>query len=106
MMYEHESAIDTIQHDWNFIGGKTLIGESTQESLSRRVKHETGIKVDNIKFLSGKFYHAKLTDENVNNIKRREEQLLDFFTLKEIHKLPLSSQAKEFIQEYGNLIQD
>jgi len=104
MMYEYESAIDNIQHDWSFIKSKRLNGESIEAALSRRVKNEAGIKISDIKLLSGNFYHATLTDEHVNNITRREEQLLDFFTLKELQKLPLSEQSKKLVEEYGDLI--
>lgn len=104
MMYEYESAIDNIQHDWTFIGSRKLSGESMETSLSKKIKNEAGIKISDIKLLSGNFYHATLSDEHVNSITRREEQLLDFFTLKELQKLPLSEQSKKLVEEYGNLI--
>lgn len=103
-MYKMSSAIDTEKHNWTFIGSKKSDGESYRDSLTRRVEKEAGIKIEEVEFLSDTFYHARLTDDNVNNIKRNEGQLLDFFTLREVEKLSLSNQTKQFIQKYGDLI--
>jgi hypothetical protein len=104
LMYKNNSAIDTEKHDWSFISEKILGGKNNKEALKKRVEKETGIKIKDIEYLSGNFYHTKLTDDDVNKIKRSEGQLLDFFTLNDIQKLKLSNQTREFVREYGNLI--
>lgn len=63
-----------------------------------------GIKIDNVEFVSEFCYHARLTDDNVNHIKRSENQLLDFFSLKEVKKLFLSNQTAKFILNHSSLV--
>ncbi len=104
LMYRMNSAIDPEQHEWCLIGGGRGEEESYEQALSRRVEKETNIKIEDVEFLSESCYHASLTDDNVNNIKRDEGQLLDFFTLREVQKLTLSEATKLFIDKHGALI--
>ena len=104
LMYKMNSAIDAEKHEWCFIGGGRGEKESYEQALSRRVEIEANIKIEDVEFLSESCYHASLTDDNVNNIRRDEGQLLDFFTLREIQKLTLSEATKLFIDKHGALI--
>lgn len=104
LMHKQKSVIDEEKHPWSFISGINEKSESLEKTLSRRVQKEMGIKIENIEFVSEFCYHARLTDYNVNNIKRSENQLLDFFSLKEAKKLFLSSQTAKFISNHGSLI--
>lgn len=71
--------------------------------MQRLVKKEMGIKVENITPVKEAYFCAQLTDENVNNIERSENQLFAFFTLKEVEKLFLSLQTREFITHYKSI---
>ena len=104
LMHKQKNAIDEENHPWSFISGVKAKNESLEETLIRRVQKETGIKIENIKCLSESYYHAQLTDDNVNKIKREEDQLLNFFTLKELKKLFLSRLTAQFILKHGDLI--
>jgi NADH pyrophosphatase NudC (nudix superfamily) len=104
LMHKQKSVIDEEQHPWCFIGGTREDKESFEDALSRRVEKETGIKIENVEYLSELCYHARLTDDNVNKIQRAENQLLDFFTLKEVRKLFLSSLTVQFISKHSALI--
>lgn len=104
LMYKFESAIDMEKHEWTFIRSARKNKESFKEALLRTVKKEAGINVENIEAVSENFFHAKLTDENVNQIKRSEGQLLDFFTLSDLQKLRLNEATKSFAIQFGNLI--
>ena len=104
LMYKTDSANDSEQHDWCFIGGEKGEDESFEEAMSRRVTIEASIELEEVEYLSKSCYHARLTDDNVNNIKRDERQLLDFFTLREVQKLPLSQATKLFVEKHGTLI--
>ena len=104
LMYKSNSPIDVEKHEWCFINGKRNDKESFEEALLRKVEIEASIKVDGVELVSENFYHARLTDDNVNRIKRGERQLLDFFTLREIQKLHLEASTKSFISKFGNLI--
>ncbi len=104
LMYKSNSSIDEEKHPWCFIGGIKENKESFENAMSRRVEKETGIKIEKVEFVSESCYHARLTDDNVNNIERAEGQLLDFFTLKEVKKLLLSSSTAQFISKHGALI--
>ena len=104
LMYRSDSAIDVQKHEWCLIGGEKGKDESFEEAMTRRVEKEANIKIDEVEFVSKNCYHARLTDDNVNNIKREERQLLDFFTLREIQNLSLTEATKQFIEKHGSLI--
>lgn len=104
LMHKQKSVIDEEKHPWSFISGVKDKKESFENALKRRVEKEMGIKIEDIAFVSESCYHAQLTDDNVNKIKRSENQLLDFFSLKELKKLFLSSDTHQFVQKHGILI--
>jgi len=104
LMHKQNSVIDEEIHPWSLIGGIKKEEESFENALTRRVETEMGIKIEEIEFISESCYHARLTDDNVNNIKRAENQLLDFFTLKEVRNLFLSNTTAQFILKHGTLI--
>ncbi|MEK7502194.1 MAG: NUDIX domain-containing protein [Patescibacteria group bacterium] len=104
LMYKKSSPMDEEKHAWCFIGGIKENRESFENAMARKVEKETGIKIEKVEFVSESCYHARLTDDNVNKIKRAEGQLLDFFTLKELRKLFLSSTTAQFILKHGALI--
>ena len=104
LMYRTDSAIDSKKHEWCFIGGEKSEDESFEEAMARRVENEASIKIEEVEFVSKNCYHARLTDDNVNNIKRDERQLLDFFNLSEVQKLPLSESTRQFVSKHADLI--
>ena len=104
LMHKQDSVIDEGKHPWCLIGGIKEKRESFEKTLTRRVQKEMGIKIDNVEFVSEFCYHARLTDDNVNQIKRSENQLLDFFSLKEVKKLFLSNQTAKFILNHSSLV--
>jgi len=104
LMYKKSSPMDEEKHAWCFIGGIRENRESFENAMARKVEKEMGIKIEKVEFVSESCYHARLTDDNVNKIKRAEGQLLDFFTLKEAGKLSLSSTTAQFISKHSALI--
>ena len=104
LMHKQNSVIDEEKHPWSFIGAVKDKKESFEQAMTRRVEKEMGIKIENIEFVSENCYHARLTDDNVNKIKRGENQLLDFFTLKELKKLFLSRTTQAFIANHSSLV--
>ena len=104
LMHKQKSVIDEEVHPWSFIGGIKENKESFEHAMSRRVEKEMGIKIENVEYVSELCYHARLTDDNVNKIQRAENQLLDFFTLKELKNLFLSSLTVQFISKHSGLI--
>lgn len=104
LMHKQKNAIDAEKHPWSLISGVKKKKESFEEVLSKRVETETGMKIKDIEFVSEFYYHARLTDDNVNNIQREENQLLDFFTIKELKKLLLTNSTHAFVSKYEGLI--
>jgi NADH pyrophosphatase NudC (nudix superfamily) len=104
LMHKEKSVIDDQKHPWCLIGGFKESKETFEKALQRRVKNETGILIENINYLSESCYHASLTDDNVNKIQRKEHQLLDFFTPRELNKLYLANSTQDFIAKYSDLI--
>ncbi|OGH13504.1 MAG: hypothetical protein A2860_02730 [Candidatus Levybacteria bacterium RIFCSPHIGHO2_01_FULL_37_33] len=104
LMHKQDSVIDEGKHPWCLIGGIKEKRESFENAMSRRVEKEMGIKIEKVEYVSEFCYHARLTDDNVNKIQRAENQLLDFFTLKEVGNLFLSNTTAQFISKHGALI--
>ncbi len=104
LMYKSNGPIDRENHPWSFIDGVKEKKESFENAMARRVKKEMGIKIEKIELVSEYCYHARLTDDNVNQIQRSEGQLLDFFTLKELEKLYLSGTTAQFVSRHKELI--
>lgn len=103
-MNKSNSSIDQEKHPWCFIGGVKGEAESFESAMKRRVESETGIEIEEVEVVSESYYHARLTDDNVNKIKREENQLLDFFTLKDLKKLFLSNTTAQFVSKHSELI--
>lgn len=100
-MHKQKGPMDDQEYPWSFISGLPEKRESLEKALIKRVEKEMGIKIENIEFVADYYYHARLTDDNVNNIVRSANQLLDFFSLKDLKKLNLSLETREFIAKYG-----
>ena len=103
LSHTSSSPIDQEDHPWRLLGGKKDKKESYEAAMQRLVKKEMGIKVENITSVKEAYFCAQLTDENVNNIERSDNQLFTFFTLKEVEKLFLSLQTREFINHYKSI---
>jgi hypothetical protein len=104
LMHKQKSVIDQEEHPWSFISGIKDKKESFEKTLAKRVRKEAGIEIENVEFVAEFYYHAKLTDDNVNHITRSENQLLDFFSIKEAEGLFLSSGTARFISNHRQLI--
>ncbi|MBI2430606.1 MAG: NUDIX hydrolase [Candidatus Levybacteria bacterium] len=97
---------------WHFIFGVKEKNESFEETIKREVEKETGIQLKSVDFLSSLddsvekkyFYHTHLTDDNVNNIVRRDGKILGFFSLKELDTLSLSLATKLLIRRHRDLL--
>ncbi len=98
LMHKQKSVIDEEIHPWSFIGGIKEKSQPFEKTLKKRVLKEMGINIETVEYVSEFCYHARLTDNNVNHIKRSENQLLDFFTIKETKKLILSKDTEKFLK--------
>ncbi len=98
---------------WRFIGGAKKDNKSCEETICSEVEKETSLRLETVAFLSSSlynnrrqyFYHAELTDDHVNNIKRDDRQLLQFFSLRELEKLPLAVSTKQLISRHKRLLE-
>jgi ADP-ribose pyrophosphatase YjhB (NUDIX family) len=96
------------------VGGEKEVNESCEKTIVRKIKEDMNIKIKDIKFLlttssqdkDTYFYHGKLTDDNVNFIQRAEGQELQFFKLRELYKLRLSTSANLFFRQNRNIIEE
>ena len=104
LMHKQNGVLDEQKHPWTFIGGVRGKREPLKKTIERSIKKEMGIDIKNIEQISEYCYYAPLTDDNVNNIKRGEHQLLDFFNPGELGKLFLSRPTKDFLNKYWSLI--
>lgn len=97
------------QNFWHFIVGVKDKNESFEEAIQKEVEKETGIKLEAIELISHNkkeyFYHACLTDSNVNDIVRPEGEVIEFFSLKELDSLSLSILTKLLISKHGDLFE-
>ena len=96
------------------IGGKKESNESFEKAITRCIKEEMNIEIDNVKLLLVSpsydkdihFYHGKLTDNNVNRIERAEGQELQFFNLKELDQLQLVASANQFFTQHRSAVEE
>jgi NADH pyrophosphatase NudC (nudix superfamily) len=103
LMHKSNGVLDEQNHPWCLIEGIPKNKESYEAAMSRTVEKETGVKIENIEFVEEHRYHAALTDDNINKMKRGEFQLLDFFTIKDLQKLFLTDATRDFVSKYGHL---
>jgi hypothetical protein len=103
-MRKNTGALDTENREWSLIGVYKKTNEGLEKTLSKTIKKETNIDIENIEPVSKNYFFAKLTDNNVNNIHRDEFQLLNFFTSIEATNLLLSNSTKEFLEHHSDLI--
>lgn len=98
---------------WCFIGGNSKNNESVEKSILREIEEKTNLHLISVTLLTTLqfedkekyIYHAYLTTDNLNNIKRGENQSLDFFTLREVEKLPLADTTKLFLANHKDTIE-
>ena len=108
---------------WRLISGEKEDPESFEEAICRRIKQTTKLELTNIQLLSPPasqaralragsatrknkhFFHGELTDNDVNSIERREGQRLEFFTLVELKKLPITPATEGLLNEYRNTVE-
>ena len=104
LMNKSDSVVDEEAHPWSFIGGVVKYRDSFEHVMSKRVKKETGIEIEKVEAVDESCYVAKLTDDNVNKMERTQNQLLNFFTFKELKKLFLTIPTRQFISKHSELI--
>lgn len=103
-----------LQKTWRMIGGEKATNETCEKTITRYIKEEMNIKISDVKLLSVAssdnkdtyFYHGKLTDNNVNFIERAEGQELQFFDLKELGKIKLTTSADLFFTQNKNIVEE
>lgn len=103
----YDNPQNTNASHWGFLTVKRENGQSLESSILTKVESVTGIKLKEIVQLamvqgeekSEYFFQAKLTDENVNNMLRANNRVLQFFSLKEVLKLNLETISKKFVEE-------
>lgn len=83
--------------------------ESFEEAVIKSVKKETGITLKTTRLLShtskAYFFHAQLTDADVNSIVRNDGELLEFFSLKELGTLSLTAETQVFFTKHRDLLE-
>jgi len=113
LMLQNSSPLVIKDKLWCFIGGSKQKNKSVEASISKLVEKETSIKLPSVEFLStglideqtSYFYHANLTDENVNNIKRDNDKIFNFFSFREITKLTLTPATKLFVSKHKDILE-
>lgn len=103
-----------LQKTWRMIGGTKENSESFEKAITRCVREEMNIEINDVKLLlvslsdekNTYFYHGKLTDNNVNFIERAEGQEIQFFDLKELDKLHLAASANLFFRQNRNIVEE
>lgn len=100
-------------NSWHFIERIKNKNETVEKAIIREVEHQTQLILDSVSFVTSVFYndrteylfHARLTDNHVNSIKREEGNILQFFTLPELKNLHLGKTTKLFISKYKALLE-
>ncbi len=97
------------QNALHLIVGIKDSSESFEETVLKAVEKETGIRLTAIQPLShtnnAYFFHAQLTDADVNHIVRGEGDILEFFSLKELGTLSLTTETQVFVTKHRDLLE-
>jgi ADP-ribose pyrophosphatase YjhB (NUDIX family) len=98
---------------WTFIEGQKKGNESFEKAIRRKIESMLCLNPGQIELLSHwtynsrkkYFFHAQLTDEEVNSMQRLEGETIDFFSVRELEKLQMSHLTKLFIQKHRELLE-
>lgn len=101
------------ENPWHFIVGIKEKNKSFEETIFRKVKKEINIQLSTIEFLScllyqnakKYFYHAQLTDENVNNLIRSDGKIFQFYSPKELDNLKLALSTRLFLIKHKDILE-
>lgn len=110
LLKRQEELISANKNTWSFIekpnGDENTILKQVEKEMNITIPYATFLITcfDNI--IKRNFYHAGLTDNNVNQIKRHDGQELSFFSMKEIEMLNLSESSKLLFRKYKNMIEE
>ena len=114
LLMHKDYILETIDaNPWHFICGVNDKNGASQEAITREVKKETSIDLSSVELLGSVdeedrkkyFYHASLTDENVNNMAHRDGKILGFFSVKELDNLLLSLSTKLLISRHRSVLE-
>lgn len=95
---------------WQLPGGGVEDGETPDEAIKRELQEEIGIIPSSLRFLISPStethaYFARLTDEEVGNIKKGDEGIdLRFFPFNELSQILLTQKLKDVIQSQGEIL--
>lgn len=95
---------------WQLPGGGVEENETPDEAIKRELQEEIGIIPSSLRFLISPSaethaYLARLTDEEVKNIKKGNEgKDLRFFSFDELSQIPLTRKLKDIIQSQGKVL--
>jgi hypothetical protein len=98
---------------WQCIGGVKPENATEQEAIIKLVEKEIGIRLDSVELLSKQlrknltenFYWAKLTDGNVNSIKREEGKLINFYSVSELKTLALTAPTSYLFSKHAEILE-
>ena len=115
LLLQQDDVLNNLPHnDWHFIERIKEKNKTPQETIMREVKRQTEVKLSEVSFVARisrngnmtYLFHARLNDNNVDNLKRDEGKLLQFFTLQELKRLRLKESTKLFLPEYSAIIEN
>ena len=95
---------------WQLPGGGVEENETPDEAVKRELQEEIGIIPSSLRFLISPsaethVYLARLTNEEVKNIKKGNEgKDLRFFSFDELSQTPLTRKLKDIIQSQGKVL--
>lgn len=95
---------------WQLPGGGVEDGETPDEAIKRELQEEIGILPSSLRFLISqsaetRAYYARLTGEEVRNIKKGDEgKGLRFFSFDELSQIPLTQKLEDVIQSQSKAL--
>jgi len=95
---------------WQLPGGGVEGRETPDKAIKRELQEEIGIIPSSLRFLISPSadvcaYFARLTDEEVRNIKKGDEgKDLRFFSFDELSQIPLTQKLKDVMQSQGKVL--
>ena len=110
LLFSHENLLQSEKDEWDFLRMGTLNKTKISDFLQKEINLPAKITDANLVNLSigtnedSELFHFRLTDDNVNCIKRKSGWRIEFYRLEELDKVALSFETRSLYQKYKDQI--
>lgn len=110
LLLQKDDVLNTLSDNtWHFIERLFKQNASVKKAIIQEVEQKIKIKLQDVNLLMADssdeeefFFHAMLTDNQVDIIERKEGSIHQFFSVSELSKIKLKDSTKRLLLEYAS----